>query len=317
MSQRESARPTLPVGDLLAGVLEDLDLRLVAGGSGRQRPIAAVVPQKPGLALAGQPELLRAGTVQVLGRSEVSYLGQLEPVRRRAILEQIGRIPVACFVLTHGASPHPELLEIADRLAIPVLVTPRPTARLMEVLGRVLEDRLAASVTLHGTLIDIYGVGVLILGESGVGKSESALELILRGHRLVSDDVVLVRRFGALLNGTGPEVSRYHMELRGIGIINIKDLYGVASVRERKDVELVVKLDTWREDKQYERLGLDERTHAILGVELPFLEMPVGPGRNVSILLEVAARHHLLKRKGYQPARELAGRIQEALGKKA
>jgi HPr kinase/phosphorylase len=316
VSQRESARPTLPVGDLLSGVLEDLDLRLLAGGAGRQRPIAAAMLQKPGLALAGQPELLRPGTVQVLGRSEIAYLAQLTPARRRAVLEEIGKVPVACFILTHGASPHPELMELAEVLAIPVLVTPKPTARLMEVLGRLLEDRLAASITLHATLIDIYGVGVLILGESGVGKSESALELILRGHRLVSDDIVLVRRLGSMLNGTGPDVSRYHMELRGIGIINIKDLYGVAAVRERKDIELVVKLDTWREDKQYERLGLDERTHAILGIELPFLEMPVGPGRNVSILLEVAARHHLLKRKGYHPAKELAGRIQEALGRK-
>ncbi|MGH6692966.1 MAG: HPr(Ser) kinase/phosphatase, partial [Gammaproteobacteria bacterium] len=175
---------------------------------------------------------------------------------------------------------------------------------------------LAPSVTIHGTLIDIYGVGVLILGESGVGKSESALELIIRGHRLVSDDTVTVRRVGAVLNGTGADVSRYHMELRGLGIINIKDLYGVAAVRERKDVDLVVKLDPWQEDKEYDRLGLDERTYALLGVEVPFVEMPVGPGRNLSILLEVAARHHLLKRKGYHAARDLAGRIHDALTRK-
>jgi HPr kinase/phosphorylase len=147
-----------------------------------------------------------------------------------------------------------------------------------------------------------------------VGKSESALELILRGHRLVSDDTVTIRRIGRGLNGSGPEISRYHMELRGIGIINIKDLYGVTAVRERKDVELVVHLDHWQENKEYDRLGLDGKTYDILGAHLPFIEMPVGPGRNLSILLEVAARHHLLKSKGYHPARELADRIQQSLG---
>src|SRR5262249_44323427 len=148
---------------------------------------------------------------------------------------------------------HADLVETVERHALPLLVTPRSTERALDLLGRYLEDRLAPSLTLHGTLIDIYGVGVLILGESGVGKSESALELILRGHRLVSDDTVTLRRVGQLLNGTGSEVSRYHMELRGIGIINIKDLYGVAAVRERKDLDLVVRLDPWQDGKDYER----------------------------------------------------------------
>ncbi len=316
MSQREAPRPAVPVGDLLIDPLADLDLRLLAGTAGLKRPITAAVLQKPGLALAGHPEMLRTGTVQVLGRSEVAYLERLAPEPRRAVLERVAKVPVACFVVTHGASPQPDLVEAAEGSGIPLLVTPRATARLIDVLGRHLEERLAPAITLHGALIDVYGVGVLILGESGVGKSESALELILRGHRLVSDDIVTVRRVGAVLNGTGPEVSRYHMELRGLGIINIKDLYGVAAVRERKDVEMVIRLDPWQDGKEYDRLGLDERTHAILGVDLPFLEMPVGPGRNLSILLEVAARHHLLKRKGYHPARELAGRIHEALEKK-
>src|SRR5207245_11620745 len=192
----------------------------------------------------------------------------------------------------------------------------RRALSLVELLGRELGDVLPPAGTIHGTLIYIYGVGLLILGESGIGKSESALELILRGHRLVSDDTVTIRRVRAVLNGTGPEVSRYHMELRGLGIINIKDLYGVAAVRERKDVELAVKLDPGQDGREYDRLGLDEKTHTVLGVDLPFIEMPVGPGRNLSVLLEVAARHHLLKRKGYHAAKELAGRIHEAMGKR-
>lgn len=317
MSQREAPRPTLPVADLLSEAPAELTLRLLGGRAGLRRDISIAVPERPGLALAGHPDTLQAGAVQVLGRSEVAYLARIPEDQRRLLLERLGAASIPCLLLTHAAAPHPDLLEAAERLAIPLLSTPRTTERASDLLGRYLEERLAPSVALHGTLIDIYGVGVLILGESGIGKSESALELILRGHRLVSDDTVTIRRVGSLLNGTGAEVSRYHMELRGLGIINIKDLYGVAAVRERKDVDLVVKLDVWREDKEYDRLGLDEKKHTILGVELPFIEMPVGPGRNLSILLEVAARHHLLKRKGYHAAKELAGRIHNALGRKA
>ena len=316
MNQREAPRPTLPVGDLLSTIPSDLSLRVIGGAAGLRRAITSPVVQKPGLALAGHPESLRAGTVQVLGRGEVEYLAGLADEGRRQILGRLARAPLACLVITHGAAAHPDLLGTVEAEAIPLLGTPWPTSRLIDLLGRVLEERLAPSLTIHGTLIDIYGVGVLMLGESGVGKSESALELILRGHRLVSDDTVSVRRVGSILNGAGPEVSRYHMELRGLGIINIKDLYGVAAVRERKDVDLVVKLDPWQDDKEYDRLGLDERTYTLLGLELPFIEMPVGPGRNLSVLLEVAARHHLLKRKGYHPAKELAGRIHDALGRK-
>jgi len=317
MSQRESPRPTLPVGALLAEAPAELTLRLLGGRSGLSREITVAPPERPGLALAGHPDALQSGSVQVLGKSEVGYLARLPDDPRRTLLERLGASPIACLLLTHGEPPHPDLLEASERLSIPLLSTPRTTERGMDLLGRFLEERLAPSLALHGTLIDIYGVGVLILGESGVGKSESALELILRGHRLVSDDTVTIRRVGALLNGTGPEVSRYHMELRGLGIINIKDLYGVAAVRERKDLDLVVRLDPWQEDKEYDRLGLDDKKQTILGVELPFIEMPVGPGRNLSILLEVAARHHLLKRKGYHAAKELAGRIHDALGRRS
>lgn len=317
MSQREPPRPSIPVGDLLSEAPGDLGLRLLAGAAGLKRPIGVPVVERPGLALAGGADTLIPGSVQVLGRSEAAWLAGLPIPDRRALLEQVANLPVACLILTHGTPAHADLVAAAGTFSLPLLSTPRPTVRLIEALGRHLEERLAPTAAIHGTLIDIYGVGVLILGESGVGKSESALELIIRGHRLVSDDTVTVRRMGALLNGTGSEVSRYHMELRGLGIINIKDLYGVAAVRERKDVELVVRLDVWQEDKEYDRLGLDEKTYTLLGLDLPFIEMPVGPGRNLSILLEVAARHHLLKRKGYHAAKELAGRIHDALQRKA
>jgi HPr kinase/phosphorylase len=187
-----------------------------------------------------------------------------------------------------------------------LLRTDLPTSPTVEYLTRYLEDKLAPRLVLHGVLMDIYGLGVLLLGESGVGKSECALDLVVRGHRLISDDVVEIRRRKEVLIGTGPELTRYHMELRGVGIINVKDLFGVAAVRMNKFVEYVIRLDPWKAEKRYDRLGLDEQSHEILGLELPYVEMPVGPGRNLSVLIEVAARNHLLKLKGYHPARELA-----------
>jgi HPr kinase/phosphorylase len=195
----------------------------------------------------------------------------------------------------------------------PLLRTNLSSSATIDQLTRFLEDRLAPRVVIHGVLLDLYGLGVLLFGESGVGKSECALDLVVRGHRLVSDDVVEISRKGHTLLGTGPELTRYHMELRGVGIVNVKDLFGVAAVRMKKYVEYVIRLDPWRAGKKYDRLGLDEQTYELLGIELPFVEMPVGPGRNLSVLIEVAARNHLLKLKGYHPARELARRLGQKL----
>jgi HPr kinase/phosphorylase len=220
---------------------------------------------------------------------------------------------VSCFVLTAGLVPPPELVEETEQHRVPLLRTDLASSVIIDGLTRYLEDRLAPRAIVHGVLMDIYGLGVLLLGDSGVGKSESALDLVVRGHRLVSDDVVEIRRRGEVLIGTGPELTRYHMELRGVGIINVKDLFGVASVRMTKFVEYVIRLDPWRAGKRYDRLGLDEKSYEILGVPLPYCEMPVGPGRNLSVLIEVAARNHLLKLKGYHPARELARRLGERL----
>jgi HPr kinase/phosphorylase len=202
--------------------------------------------------------------------------------------------------------PPQELRAEAERQQVPLLRTELPTSPTVDYLTRYLEDKLAPRAVLHGVLLDIYGLGVMLLGESGVGKSECALDLVVRGHRLISDDVVEIRRRREVLIGTGPELTRYHMELRGLGIINVKDLFGVAAVRMNKYIEYVIKLDAWKAEKRYDRLGLDEKSYEILGIELPYVEMPVGPGRNLSVLIEVAARNHLLKLKGYHPARELA-----------
>jgi HPr kinase/phosphorylase len=315
LTQREASRPALPVGDLLSENFTKLKLRLIAGGSGLHRQITSGDAFRPGLALAGGLEEIEPGTVQILGRSEIAYLNRIPDRQRKELLWRLAQSRLACLVIAHGADPPPDLVGAVEEHGVPLFSTRRTATLAREVLGRALEERLAPSVTIHGTFMEIHGVGVLILGESGVGKSESALELIQRGHRLIADDTVSIRRIGSVLNASGPELSRYHMEVRGLGIINIKDLFGVAAVRERKDINLVIQLDPWQNDKHYDRLGLDTKTYKVLGMTLPFIEMPVGPGRNLSILLEVASRHHLLRSRGYHPARELAKKIQETLRK--
>lgn len=315
MTEREAPRPALPVGDLISEDFAKLKLRLIAGGSGLRRQITSAGAFRPGLALAGGLEEIEPGTLQILGRSEVAYLNRIPDDQRRELLQHLAQSSVACLVLAQGADPPSDLVGAVEEHGVPLLSTNSSTKLAVKILGSFLEERLAPSITIHGTFMDIYGVGVLILGESGVGKSESALELIQRGHRLIADDTVSICRIGSVLSASGPELSRYHMEVRGLGIINIKDLFGVAAVRERKDIDLVIQLDPWRNDKNYDRLGLDARTFKILGTTLPFIEMPVGPGRNLSILLEVASRHHLLRSRGYHPAKELAGKIQQTLRK--
>jgi HPr kinase/phosphorylase len=193
-----------------------------------------------------------------------------------------------------------------------VLVTTLLSSTLIDRITHYLEDRLAPRTQVHGVLLDVYGLGVLIRGDSGIGKSEAALDLVVRGHRLVADDVVQIRRVGNnVLMGTGPEILRHHMELRGLGIINIKDLFGVAAVRNEKAIDLVVDLSRWDERQHYDRLGLDSDRVEILDVALPLLRMPVAPGRNMAILVEVASRNHLLVVRGYHAARELIRKVQE------
>jgi HPr kinase/phosphorylase len=309
-----SAIPAMTVRELLADeTVDSLGLALLSGADGLDNVINRARIQKPGLALAGFLEYIHPGRVQILGKSELVFLQERAPAERSRILAQLCRQGVSCFVITTGIEPPSEVLEETERHRVPLLRTDLPSSAIIDRLTRFLEDRLAPRVILHGVLMDVYGLGVLILGDSGVGKSESALDLIVRGHRLVSDDVVEIRRRGDVLVGTGPELTRYHMELRGVGIVNVKDLFGVASVRMSKFVEYVIQLDPWKPGKRYDRLGLDERGYEILGLELPYVEMPVGPGRNLSVLIEVAARNHLLKLKGYHPARELARRLGERL----
>src|SRR5262245_16058063 len=229
-----------------------------------------------------------------MGSSELGYLRKLPAARRSEILTKLARCRISCFVVTKGLEPLPELTAEANRRGIPVLVTPTESTPFIKQLAAFLDERLALRLHLHSVLMDVFGLGVLIMGESGIGKSECALDLIDRGHRLVADDVVEVKRMAGVLVGSSPDLTRYHMELRGLGVINIKDLYGVSSIRMSKRVELVVNLERWEAGKEYDRLGLKDERFAILEVEVPLIRMPVAPGRNIAILVEVAAPNQLL-----------------------
>ena len=311
---------SLPPGVTVAGLLSSrpeafgLPLELLAGANGLDRVITSPHIQKTGLALAGFHEYLKPGRVLIFGESEIRYLESLESARRITSLRLALTLDFPCVLITGGFAPPVELLAEAERARLPLLKTGVATPTAIAKLSSLLEDSLAERTMIHAVLMDVLGLGVLIAGESGIGKSECALDLIVRGHRLVADDTVEVRRRQeTILIGACPELTRHHMELRGLGVINVKELFGIASTRSSKRVELVVQLERWVPTREYERLGLDDAFHEILGLRVPLLQMPVAPGRNIAILVEVAARNQLLRQRGHHAARELAARLDASL----
>jgi len=312
-----SSAPAVTVGGLLEARPESVGLAidLLAGARGLDRRITNPYIQKTGLALAGFHEYLHPGRVLIYGESEVRYLEGLDPSARRHALAQSFATEVPCVLITGGLDAPSDLVIEAEKAGVPLLTTPVGTATAIGKLTALLEDRLAVREVIHGVLIDILGLGVLIVGESGIGKSECALDLVVRGHRLVADDTVEVRRRAAsIVIGSCPELTRHHMEVRGIGLINLRDLFGVASTRSSKRVEFVVQLERWDPQREYDRLGIDDAYFELLGLRVPLIRMPVAPGRNVAILVEVAARNQLLRTRGINAARELAARLDARLG---
>src|SRR5438874_4194502 len=291
-----------------------LPVDLLAGAAGVGRVITSPHIQKTGLALAGFHEYLKPGRVLIFGESEIRYLESLETAGRTTSLRLALTLDFPCVLITGGFAPSAELIVEAERARLPVLKTPIVTPTAIAKLSSVLGDSLAERTMMHAVLMDVLGLGVLIAGESGIGKSECALDLIHRGHRLVADDTVEVRRRQeTILIGTCPELTRHHMELRGLGVINVMELFGIASTRSSKRVELVVQLERWVPTREYERLGLDDVFFEILGLRVPLIRMPVAPGRNIAILVEVAARNQLLRSRGHHAARALADRLEQTL----
>jgi HPr kinase/phosphorylase len=308
--------PAVTVGGLLEARPESMGLpvELLAGARGLGRRITNPYIQKTGLALAGFHEFLQPGRILIYGESEIRYIEALDADGRRAALHRSFATDVPCVLLTGGIQPPPDLVIEAERAGVPLLSTAVGTATAIGKLTALLEDRLAIREVIHGVLVDVLGLGVLIVGESGIGKSECALDLVVRGHRLVADDAVEVRRRAAtIVIGSCPELTRHHMEVRGIGVINLRDLFGVASTRSSKRVELVVQLERWDPHHEYDRLGLDDSFFELLGLRIPLIRMPVAPGRNLAILVEVAARNQLLRARGSNAARDLAARLEAQL----
>ena len=303
---------------LRAPSLSDLEMEVAAGEKGFDRPISWGRIQRPGLALAGFLSFIKPGRIQVLGESELNYLETMPMALRRERIAAICALPVSAFVVTKGQDVPEELARECVARNVPLLVSPRTTSVVIQSITRVLEDELSPSTTLHGVLVDVYGMGVLLLGDSGIGKSESALDLIQRGHRLVADDVVEIRKYpNDALVGRAADMLRYHMELRGIGIINIKHLFGVSAVRASKSIELVIELERWDPKKTYDRLGLDGETYSILERARPYMKLPVASGRNIALLIEIAARNELLKSQGYDAAKEFALKVDEEIARNA
>ena len=308
--------PPVTVATLLRARADALSLALemLAGAGGIEREISSPYVLKTGLALAGFHSYLQDGRVLVFGASEVGYLNGQDPATRSASLAGVMARRVPCVLVTDGQDLPPEVASEAERAGVPLLRTPVATPIAIARLTSFLEDHLAERTIVHAVLIDILGLGVLIVGESGIGKSECALDLVLRGHRLVADDTVEIRRRAeSVLIGACPELTRHHMEIRGLGIINIRDLFGVASTRSSKRVEFVVQLERWESGQEYERLGLDDRYFDILGLRVPMNRMPVAPGRSIANLVEVAARNQLLRARGHHAARKLADRLEQHL----
>jgi HPr kinase/phosphorylase len=304
----------LTVGELLEN--KELELASVAGAAGLTRTVAVPRIQKPGLALTGWPEQLHPHRVLVLGGTEIDYLNDVAPARTLGIETLLASEP-ACIIVCRGQQPPAELATAADARGVPVLVSQLITADFIALVTSWMGDRLAPTVQLHGVLMDVTGIGVLLLGKSGIGKSETALDLVVRGHRLVADDIVKVRARAGRLFGRGAGILGHHMEIRGLGIINIEDLFGVAAVREAKKIELVVELHEWDETAEYDRLGFDDQYERILGIDVPKIRLPVRPGRNLATLTEVAARNQLLKLQGTHSARAFRDQLSRAMEESA
>jgi len=282
-------------------------------------PVRITLPDinRPALQLAGYFDHFDSERVQIIGYVEYTYLQSLSMERKLPIYEQFMSSKIPCIVYTQRTVPDPKVLELALKYQVPILVSDETTSSFMAEIIRWLNVQLAPCVSIHGVLVDVYGEGVLIMGESGIGKSEAALELIKRGHRLVTDDVVEIRKVSDdTLIGTAPDITRHFIELRGIGIIDVKTLFGVESVKDTQSINLVIKLEEWNRDKEYDRVGLDDEYAEFLGNKVICHSIPIRPGRNLAIIVESAAVNYRQKKMGYNAAQELTNRVQKSMNRK-
>ncbi|MDQ0496742.1 HPr(Ser) kinase/phosphatase [Paenibacillus brasilensis] len=291
-------------------LVQQFQMEVISGEKGLRRLITVDDLNRPGLEMAGYFEYHAQERVQLLGRSELAFLGMLPPEERKDRMERLCTELTPCIIVTRGLEVPAELVKASAERDVPVLRTNMATTILSSRITGFLERKLAPTATIHGVLCDVYGVGMLITGSSGIGKSETALELVKRGHRLVADDAVEIRQTSDFqLHGTAPELIRHLLEIRGVGIINVMTLFGAGAVRNNKRITLVVRLEAWQQDKQYDRLGLDEETTRIIDTEVPLVTIPVRPGRNLAVIIEVAAMNYRLKQMGVNAALQFTNKL--------
>jgi HPr kinase/phosphorylase len=301
----------------LKQIIEEFQLEALTGHNRLDEvSITTSDVNRPGLQLVGYFEHFDSARVQIIGIAEIAFLNELTSEERYKRLEKYFRHGFPCVVIARGLEAPPEMIEVSNKYGIPVLGTSDITSRFLSGLIRFLNLHLAPRITKHGVLVEVYGEGILILGESGVGKSETALEIVKRGHRLIADDVVEIRKVSdTTLIGTAPDIIRHFIEIRGVGILDVKNLYGVGSVKMLETVNLVIHLELWDKDKIYDRLGLEDEYTDILGIKVPSLTIPVRPGRNLAIIVEVAAMNNRQKKMGYNAAKVLNERIMREINK--
>ncbi len=294
---------------------DELSLIVVKDGEGMDRKVTTAEINRPGLALAGFMKYFPCERVQVIGRSEMAYLSSLSKEEAHERLMRVfSHVNLPCVVVTRGLEVTDDLIEVAAVAKVPLLHTMLSTPRFIAKLTSFLDLRLAPETLVHGVLVDVYGIGILMVGSSGIGKSETALELLKRGHRMVADDAVEIRKISEdALVGTAPPLLQHLLEIRGLGVLNAMTLFGAGAIRTHKRIEMMIELEVWQDDRSYDRLGLDEDKRKILDFELTCLTVPVRPGRNLAIIIEVAAMNQRLKRMGYHAARELSEKLMSSM----
>ncbi len=307
----------LTVRTLLKENEDRLKFRLVCSENGLNRKITTGDLHRPGLALSGFVELFTSDRVQILGNTEIKYLQGLNPSALKRSVDRFIEFEIPAIIITNN-NPVPEVLvEAATRRYISILSTPFSTTRVVHLLGEYLEEKFAPRISVHGSLVDVYGIGILLTGRSGIGKSEIALDLVERGHRLVTDDLVIItRKTEEVLIGKGQEISEHVMEIRGVGLVDVRRIFGIRSVRLQKRVEVEVHLVDWEKNKDFERVGLVDNTTEILGVEVPQVILPINPGKNVTVIAETIAMNHLLKTYGHHTPKEFDKRLKDYMKKK-
>jgi len=304
-----------PVKDIFEDKrIAHLQFKLAAGHKGIDKELATPHIQKPGLLLTGLLDELHLDRIQIFGAAECGYLRSLKGEKLARTLRVIRQPDIPAIIITKGEVPPAVLVALCDEMAIPLYTTVLTTSVAIEDLTKFLDDRLAPTVRMHGVLMDVLGIGILLKGKSGIGKSECALDLVSCGYRLVADDVVVIKKLPpSTLIGTAADLIRYHMEIRGIGVVNIQDLFGITAIREHKQLDMVIELVKWDPAGVYERLGFEDNTVDILGVDMPYLKIPVSPGRSVATIVEVAARNRIVKIMGKHPGRKFEAELNAAI----